>query len=479
MEYHLDHNAIQKNYKMDSEKKVFTHNTGMIVSLLPYKTKINPQDRKLAGLEGFVNVLGEFSRVVTGGEGDFSLTGESFANELVSKITIDEEHKSVFKGIILEFFTKEEGYKKTDELKVFHPKLFSYIQDSGFKKGKAEKTNLAQFLVAVLVGEKRMEVKEMLEGIYNKPPSNVMEKLVMEGLPELIESKKNALSYKCCVSVVQKLFYDDLSFMVLQPDFFVESFERLLKFYYFFYVSQFMAKANQFGKSEYDVAEPLYFNLDWESTSKTRKSYLQGWKTFEGQLEKMIAQVICLEVLNHHERNEKFSYEELKTVIANLNEAENALLIKDIDKFINEYKSRVDIDEEAWKETKKTLDVWEKISELCDVIHFQFKNSKSRKRVYQDYAKFFEEFCQQNFLKQRGPLGRTLNMTEENLMFLTRLCIKNEKKMRIKTLFREFQKRGVYFDKDSAIRIMQLFDKNNLIEKKSDSGDAQYVKAIL
>ena len=49
----------------------------------------------------------------------------------------------------------------------------------------------------------------------------------------------------------------------------------------------------------------------------------------------------------------------------------------------------------------------------------------------------------------------------------------------LKQLFIEYEKRGVYFDRYSRESIVELLNKLNLIEKKSDSGDAQYVKPIL
>ena len=39
--------------------------------------------------------------------------------------------------------------------------------------------------------------------------------------------------------------------------------------------------------------------------------------------------------------------------------------------------------------------------------------------------------------------------------------------------------RGLFFDRDSKNKIIELYEKLNLIEKKSDSGDAQYVRANL
>ena len=62
---------------------------------------------------------------------------------------------------------------------------------------------------------------------------------------------------------------------------------------------------------------------------------------------------------------------------------------------------------------------------------------------------------------------------------MTNICINNKGKLKLNTLFEEFELRGLFFDRDSKTKIIQLYEKLNLLEKKSDSGDAQYVKSVL
>ena len=42
-----------------------------------------------------------------------------------------------------------------------------------------------------------------------------------------------------------------------------------------------------------------------------------------------------------------------------------------------------------------------------------------------------------------------------------------------------YERRGLFFDRYSKEEIVNLLNTWNLIDKKSDSGDAQYVKQIL
>ena len=70
-------------------------------------------------------------------------------------------------------------------------------------------------------------------------------------------------------------------------------------------------------------------------------------------------------------------------------------------------------------------------------------------------------------------------LSQELLLFLTRICIGTEEKIRLKTLWDKFKNRGIVFDETTKLEITKLFEKINLIEKKSDSGDAQYVKSTI
>ena len=107
---------------------------------------------------------------------------------------------------------------------------------------------------------------------------------------------------------------------------------------------------------------------------------------------------------------------------------------------------------------------------LFESVKLQFENT-DRNRPYSSYAEKFQEYSRK-YLKRRG-------LTEESLIFLTKICIKDQEKMRLNDVFSEFESRGVFLDNHSKVEVMHYYEKLNLIEKKSDSGDAQYVKRIL
>ena len=114
---------------------------------------------------------------------------------------------------------------------------------------------------------------------------------------------------------------------------------------------------------------------------------------------------------------------------------------------------------------------------LFDSIRIQFEYT-GRIRAYASYANKFESYCKK-FLKSRGRSGMMLNLSEETLIFITKLCIKNQEQMRLKDVFKAFERRGIFLDDISKEQATDYYEKLNLIEKKSDSGDAKYVKRIL
>ena len=82
------------------------------------------------------------------------------------------------------------------------------------------------------------------------------------------------------------------------------------------------------------------------------------------------------------------------------------------------------------------------------------------------------------FIKSRGNLGQVLNIKHDFLLLLTAVSVK-DKRIPLNDLFLEFEKRGVAFDRYSKKEVITLLDNHNILDKKSDSGDAQYVKPIL
>ena len=71
-----------------------------------------------------------------------------------------------------------------------------------------------------------------------------------------------------------------------------------------------------------------------------------------------------------------------------------------------------------------------------------------------------------------------LNLDDEILFFLMAMISKGNR-MKLEDLYEGFGKYGVTFDYDTKAAIENYLLKLNLLERKSDSGEAQYVKIVL
>jgi DNA phosphorothioation-dependent restriction protein DptG len=116
------------------------------------------------------------------------------------------------------------------------------------------------------------------------------------------------------------------------------------------------------------------------------------------------------------------------------------------------------------------------VRQLFYAMRYQFEKS-GRKGANTDFSTWYKTFVQLNFVKTRGRLGNTLSLSKDYLLLFTELAILNtgKDKILLTTLWEELEIRGIHLDNQSKHEATQYFQKINALEKKSDSGDAQYV----
>jgi DNA phosphorothioation-dependent restriction protein DptG len=121
------------------------------------------------------------------------------------------------------------------------------------------------------------------------------------------------------------------------------------------------------------------------------------------------------------------------------------------------------------------------LSNIFDSSFEQFKegNKVDRKNALDKYLKAFEKQVASPFLINRGRSGKVLVIDQDRLILLTNISIGQKKKMRFQELLNEFNQRGVYFDMKSQSELINIYEKVGNIERKSDSGDAVYVKTTI
>lgn len=456
-QYKIDLDAIRDNFKITETG--LTHKQGNKFKLLPYAAN----EKTL--VSNFSGVVGAFSRYISNKELKGELSIDTFIDDVADKVGEYEgtASREVFKDIVKTMFIDDGG------LVDFDIKTINYIAST------SADDKVAKFLYSTLFDE---SLKGLSKEHYDRKVENILYKLVLEALPELKDKKNVADGYECYVPFVKELFVEDFKFLISNEELYKDSLKRFIEYYYMFYVSQLAMKLSKFEKADITIPEKLYYTLSWESTSKNRTAYKFGWDLLKNSVNSLFSHAITLELVNHHGLDKQLGYVELFELFETMDQT---YLETEILSVFDEYTSHIlDRDWNAFKSNRPETENkgFDNVYKLFDAVEYQF-NKSSRTRAYEAYKNWFVKFVYENFSKKRGPLGYNLNITEEDIILMTKICIKDKGRLKLNFLFDEFEARGMFFDRDSKMKIIQLYEKLNLLEKKSDSGDAQYVRSIL
>lgn len=455
--YKLDLDEIRTAFKFTD--KGLTHKQGGRYKLLPYAAN----EKTL--VSEFSGVVGAFSRMISNKELKGEFNADEFINEVAEQIGEYEggTSKEVFKDIVRTMFI--DGNNLVD----FDIKTINYISSTSADE------KIAKFLFSTLFDK---SLSEEISNHYDREVDNVLYRLVLRALPELKDKEFSIREYNCYLPFVRELFIKDLKFILSNEELYKNSLKRFLEYYYMFYVSQLAMKLKNFEKADVTTPDKLYYTLSWESTSKNRTAYQFGWEKIKGSVNSLFSHAITLELLNYHNLDRQLGYIELAETFSKSNkwQIENELLSL-FDTYTNQIK---DVTWISYKENIRESEVngFNYVYKLFDAIEYQFSNSM-RSRAHDAYKNWFVRFVYDNFAKRRGQLGYNLNMTEDDIILMTKICVNDKGRMKLNKLFDEFELRGLFFDRDSKTKIVQLYEKLNLLEKKSDSGDAQYVRSVL
>lgn len=362
------------------------------------------------------------------------------------------------------------------QFNIIHSYLYNFIGEGG--KNQPVLKNLAEFINCVFIGD-----DEELQDIFkNKQTDDILTQLIIAEIEPLVFEKgstADVVYYSNLFPKFTKLFKEDLKFLMKHKDYFLNNFELFVHYYTFMYVLQSIIQFEKFEKGDYENATPLYFALDWEAVNKKRPvaGSLRGYKFIKEHAANLFAHQHVLQQLSHNFLNknaivgekEVMGYSTLIENISSNGPEYEKQFKEDLKKWIIEYSRIFEID--------PPTELKDSIGELL-VQLFNQVSRRMNKEAQNNYGKSVEYLGAGVFLKPRGSLGNLLNMSHDLLMLLTAIIVK-DKRMPLKTLFSEFEKRGIAFDRYSKEEIISLFNSQNILDKKSDSGDAQYVKPIL
>lgn len=475
--------SLNREYLKKLLEKLGKHDTGKVLDVLPFLTQ-----RKKDIKNEFNEVLGEYVRSISG----VQMNKKSIkSNEFY--FLSEENQLAEFIASEVEFSKEDEKYDfirflnqylfNQEEIKPIHPFLFNYMKLN--KENKNEFEKYADFMSQVLV-----KGNQEIQSIFNnKESEDILSELILSkmGVLHVDEDKKDTgiirkNHYQPLLDSLTTLYQEDVIYLSKYKDYFLTSFPMLTQFYMFMYACQLIVKFEQFTEADMDSSQILYFALDWESMSKRRKAAddLEGFRYIKENSVNLFPHIHTISHLSHNSFNSDLfdedqknkmirfiPYNKLYKLIQHEGNEYEQIFLKELKQWINEYST--------WKEIN-VVDDSEKIPDAFKVLFRCLKEGTST-GVAQKYGKNIEHLGAP-FIKSRGSLGKVLNIKHDFLLLLTAVSVK-DKRIPLNDLFLEFEKRGIALDRYSKKEAIALFDNHNILDKKSDSGDAQYVKPIL
>lgn len=470
MEYIFDEEKFIESFNAKSSETKstdsmrLTHKADNRFKLFPYKASGKSQAPIVTELE---EVVSGFFREALNKKTD-PIEFEDLCNTILDEIEVDDDDLEYFKDMLQSLFFEGENFIATNI------GLYPYQLTTNNKSAD----NLAHFLFSVF-GVNRSDCNVIVDA-KNEYNFNVLEDMVIK----TIESKKvteadKKQAYFAVKTDIQDKFRKDFYFMLKSGMTSLEDISNLFAIYYFYYVSQTCIILDHYCSGKRDGEVNYYYALDWEKVSKNRMCCIEGWDKLQDSINHMFSHAITLEILNQTTSEEMFDYISLGNFAKENDEldhdiAEQVALAESVYcSYVGDYKEFESIPyQQGINETEKN------IRHLYRCVEAQFMNT-DRKRANQFYNEKFSEFCKTRWVKNRKKSGLVLNLTERDVIFLTKICLRNEEKIRLNDLYKEYEHRGIFLDGTSKEYLQDFFTKLNLIDKKSDSGDAQYVKRIL
>lgn len=453
--YELDIKKINKKCTLDKGSlKLFMLND---TAVLPFKTgSIKGDLNKFDMIQSSV-----FKKVLT--MPDYTIKDvNELLNDISNKVaTINEsEVQYIFRTIFL-----DEG-----ELSRFHPKLFVYTDKAA--KGI---DNIAVYLINSMFESTAIEP---LNDVMNSSANSILEELVLESIPYERGQQEYKSDNKSLIPKITEKFIEDFKFLCSEERLFVENISKLMKYYLFFYISQVILMLRS-GYNYNGEIEPVYYFLDWEKISRSRVGYRRGWKMLKSKSENIFAYVNLIQILNTTTSEEFIgNFSDIRMAIENLKENQ----LNDLRTEIEQLSIAISRSYGIEKPVDLHIGVFDKhdyIDTLLDaLLGAKEQGTAKRKSALDKYENNLVDVAKLGFTKARGSSGTALNITQEWLIFFTRLCIKKQDKIKLNSLWKDFESRGLFLDKYSKELVVEYFEKINIMEKKSDSGDAQYVRVL-
>ena len=464
MEFKLDTQLLNQNILKNGKAE---NNAGNRIKLFPFPAnETQLKDDVKADLKDFRGIAAACIRESLGISPKNAFDKAEFITKICAKANAPGNTD-------LERIVKKLVFNQNGHLELFDLLVYPHLHHPNSVDNKTLK-EIARYIVAIFFDA---QDKETIAALVQAKPDNLFYKLVLSCLPDTHPASVDPEQYYHGAAKLKGQFRADLKVLTSDPDLFLTGFHQLLRYYFFKYVSDLAASLNAFFGP---VKGTLFFSLKWERMQDYRQAMRSGWSNLEHHLRDMFSHAMTLEIINHIDGlgTVPLTYADLARTASSLSEEEKACLVAQIQEATALYiQNQPKLPWHNFDANKPLSEdpLENVVKQLFQAVEFQFNNS-SKYRAKQAYANWMYEFTKPNFAKRRGILGYSLSLDSDLLLLLTRICVGDEEKIRLKELWEGLETRGIYLDSLSKDQVITYFEKVNLLEKKSDSGDAQYIR---
>lgn len=279
---------------------------------------------------------------------------------------------------------------------------------------------------------------------------------------------------------IKRSFEKDLKWLLEQEESVkVKYIHTLLYFYACYGVTQAIVQISHKKDEPIDKPVPFYFILNSEKASVHHDAVLRGWsyQIPKAALDKLYGKSQALDILNSVLGGNVGFYPEILSKLKETPFEDNKAMCEELLKKYQDEKRAVFESRKSESGSIDEIDITvesyeefcEKMELLCTGLQSPSYISRMRKKVIDLVSAKFLQSRRGNFV---------LTIDNEMLTFLIALFTQSNK-TKLEDVYKLFNSYGIVFNRDSRIAIENYLLKLNLLDRKSDSGEAQYVKVVL
>ena len=464
------------------EADKFKDNWQQGVKLLPFSSNASTSGfDKLCSLQ---NTVGEFARLAND---DGTQPIKEFESSVIEPIRKYLARKRMSESQIEDFVkVVRDVFFINGNLNIADPSFFKFIPlvpEAGITD--AEKKKYAD-------GQRKMAdyIFSMYKGApiqFNKVDSdNLFLRIVSDALAESVFAQPkgdNSQGNYLIPPYISKAFTSDLTWMLQQTEQVqVRYLHLLLHFYACYCITQslFLMSSKKLRAKDMESPTALYFILASEKVSMNHDAVLRGW-TYKVQkcktLERLYGKMQAIDIANSILGEKVGYYPQILSALEETPFEDNKQALTEVlETYVREKTAYIHARKTEKHQTikdsidfSKYEDFLHKLEHCCVELQSVSYVGRFKKKVLDILGIRFLQLRRGNYV---------LVLDNEMLTFLIALMTKG-KKTKLEQLYKCFNNYGMYFNRETRSAIEEYLLKMNLLDRKSDSGEVQYVRPVL